>query len=468
MQILKTMKSFHILILLSFLFVACSKKTSIPTATTSQKVESPTKPINTVVPSLRSNIIINYKVNKKSIIDTFNYVFDDFAKLPLIFPEYDATIKIKRSGSAKIDMVGKEIKMIIPMNVDVLKKTMIKDFKANGTLEMSINTTIDIDKLWGLTTKTELVNHTWLKKPTIDLGAINFPIETISNIIIDKSRTEVVKSIDQSIKQTYNLKSIIQDIASKSLTPYKLNDVFGGWMQMESDSAFFLPVKNTPQYIAGKIQLITKMNVSTTPPVYKKITPPSFNWKETINDSSQLSLPMELEYDYLTKILQDNFVGQIFKEGDKAIEILDAKVDKKDGKLQITITTKGDFNGQLSLLGIPAFNKSTSLLFIEDLDVKVKTGNVLYQAAAWLIKGKIKSKFNEMTQFSIKDNMTNLQTQVDAQAALLSKQYSIKMKIVTGIPELQNVILRPDRLNLNVGIKFKMDTDLENLGIFRE
>ncbi len=431
-------------------------------------IEAPAPaPNNFFQPNLYSYININYKINKKGLTDTFNFVLDELSKQPLVFPEYDVTTKLKRSGNVTIVVQGKEIAVTLPLDVDVLKKTFIKNFKANGTLELSFKTNFNIDKSWNLSTKTSLLAYEWTKKPKIDLGIINLPIETIANMIIGKSKLNMETNIDQSIKETYDLKAIMAEVAKYTLTPYALDSVFGGWMQMVADSAYFTPAINSANYTEGKISMKTKMNISTYPP--KEFTPslPIFAWKEFISDSSQMKFLMELEYDHLTKVARDNFVGKKFSEGGKQIEVLDVLVGKKDGKLEVTTRVKGSFNGDLSVKGVPAFDKSKRMIYANNIDVSVKTGNVLHKAAAWLLKGKIKTQLDEMLKFPIGDQMENFQAQVDEQVVAMNKKYKLNMKVKLGSIEMDNVILRPDRANAYITLKLKLDTVLENLAFFR-
>ena len=49
------------------------------------------------------------------------------------------------------------------LQVDIVKKTFIKDFKATGNLEMTFLSNFDIQKDWVLKTETMLVEHKWTK-----------------------------------------------------------------------------------------------------------------------------------------------------------------------------------------------------------------------------------------------------------------------------------------------------------------
>ncbi|MFM2392903.1 MAG: hypothetical protein RLZZ546_885, partial [Bacteroidota bacterium] len=195
---------------------------------------------------------------------------------------------------------------------------------------------------------------------------------------------------------------------------------------------------------------------------------PSFAWNDKLKDSSLVKLLMEIEYDHLTQVARKNFVGQVFTEGDRSIQILDVRVGKKDGKLQVSTDVKGSFNGTLSVMGKPIFDKSKGMLYTENIEVNVKTGNVLHSAAAWLLKGKIKSKLDEMMHFPINENIKTLQLQVDDLVKELNKKYKMELNVKLGSIDIDNIILRPDRANAYVSINLKLSTVLNSLYMFQD
>lgn len=454
-----------IVFFLTFLgLIGCSSKKSI------SKSEEKFEYEKFIAPDLYSKININYKIRKKTITDTFNFVIDEITKTPFEFPEYNVTTKLKRNGNIIAEFVGKDVLVKLPLDVEVIKKTIIKDLKANGSMEMNFISNLNIAKDWTFTTKTQMADYKWTKTPSLGIGVINLPIETISNLILKKIKGDIESSVDQSIKEAYDLRAIIQEVANMSFLPFEMDSVFGGWMQMSCDSAFMSPTFNTKEYTEGKISLKTKMNLTSQKPQNTafNVKIPNFAWDDKLKDSSRFKLLMEIDYDHLTRVARKNFVGQTFTDGDRSIQVLDVRVDKKDGKLQVSTDVKGSFNGTLSVMGKPAFNKTKGNLYAENIDINVKTGNVLYSAAAWLLKGKIKSKLDEMMQFPLNENIKNLQEQVDEQVKELNKKYKMELNVKLGSLDIENIILRPDRANAYVVINLKLSTVLNNLYMFQD
>lgn len=431
--------------------------------------ETAPEPDYFVAPDLRSTININYKIKKQTLTDTFNFVMDEMMKEDLKFDEYGATVKLKRYGNVLVEFQGKSALVTIPVQVNLVKKTFIKDFRANGNLEMTFISNFDISKDWKLSTSTIMTDHRWTKKPTIDLGIVDLPIETLANFVIRKTRGEMEKNIDASMAAEYNLPLIIQEVAKYTLTPFELDSVYGGWFQMVADSAYLTPAGNTKSYIEGKISLKTQVNVSSSRPkeeTFKAKVPP-FAWKDLVRDSSLIQLIMELDYDHMTRVARKNFAGVKFTEGGKTIEVLDVAVGKNRGKLQLTVTVKGSFNGKLILEGIPAFDKAKSLLYGSNVEVSVKTGNVLHKAASWLLKGKIKSELDKMLQFNITEHLDKVQEQVNQNVLAMNKKYKMELRADIGSIIVDNIALRPDRVNAFISVKLWLGTTLDSLFLFQ-
>lgn len=455
---------------LSFFFLPFSFLILFSCTSTKQIAQSPPQGEEIMtLPDLHSYININYKIKKNGITDTFNTVMDTIFKTPFYNAENDITTKLKRIGDVQVDIQNKSFLILLPIDVEVEKKTFIKDFKAKGSLELSIVSDLSINKNWQLSTVTKLVDHTWTKKPKLELGIFNLPIETLSNIILKRIKREIEFNIDQSIKASYDLPAIMKQVAAYTFVPFELDSVYGGWMQMVPDSTYMSSVKNTTFYSEGKISITSKMNLtSIKPSAYNNNVLPPFSWKENIKDSSLVKLILELRYDHLATIAKDKFIGQTFEEGDKKIEVLDVNIDKKDGKLQVATKVKGSLNGEISVTGIPRYNSTTGILYLTDTHVSLKTGNILHKAGVWLLQGKIRKELEKMTQFPLAEQFKTAQNQVDDQVKLMNKKYKFDLKVSLGSINIEQMILRPDRINAYIGMKMRFDTKLDNLYFFQD
>ncbi|MBK7634294.1 MAG: DUF4403 family protein [Saprospiraceae bacterium] len=135
--------------------------------------------------------------------DTFNNAISEVFKGNFDLPEYDVKLTLSKPRPASVEIEGKSVLVVVPITVNVLKKTFLADLTAKGTLEMSFVTDLDIDSLWNMKTTTKLGYHRWIEKPKLSIVGLNLPIESISDAAINRSKSVIESSIDESVRELY-------------------------------------------------------------------------------------------------------------------------------------------------------------------------------------------------------------------------------------------------------------------------
>jgi hypothetical protein len=216
----------YVLMLCLFSSISCSKKTTGAVENVNDERHTiEEKDINKLL-NEKSYITINYSLNKKGIRDTFQYFIDSYMTDPLHIPEYDLMAVFKRNASMNIEFDGRKVLIELPLSVFVKKKTFLGDIDADGDLVLSLISELNIDPLWQFSTKTRLVSHSWTKKPKLNIG-ISIPIETLSNKILERIKPEIEKNIDDNMRSGFDLKSKIQNVSNLTMSPFRLNEVYG-------------------------------------------------------------------------------------------------------------------------------------------------------------------------------------------------------------------------------------------------
>lgn len=74
-----------------------------------------------IVKNFYTDIVINYKLDKSGIIDTFNNAISDVFKSNFDIPEYDVKMTLSKPKSAAVEIEGKSILVVVPVTVNVEK-----------------------------------------------------------------------------------------------------------------------------------------------------------------------------------------------------------------------------------------------------------------------------------------------------------------------------------------------------------
>jgi hypothetical protein len=227
---------------------------------------------------------------------------------------------------------------------------------------------------------------------------------------------------------------------------------------------------NRKDETVGKITLSAKTYVSSDKPIVPPIAKtPIFVWKDKLPDSSKLNLQLDIVYSYLESIANENVKGKVYSEDGKKITINNVRITgDKQGRLVVNAEVYGSFNGTVLIKGKPYYDDSKQVLKATDVDVSIKTGNILHSAAAFLMKGKIKSEISKMLEFSLQDKIVDIQRQTDAFLADYSTKNNVKASAKLGSMRIAATVAEDTRVRSLVSITFYLHTYMENLSYFRQ
>ena len=451
---------------LIFLILSCSKKTNNISDT--QLNYGVSNDVSSLVED-KSTITINYSIANKALRDTFQFIIDSVFKEEWIIDEYKVKSKITRTAPMNIEMNNKDILVELPISILISKGTFVGNVEAKGEVLMRFVSKLDIDSMWILKTTTKLISHEWTQKPKLNVGGLNLPFEGISNLIINRAKNIVEDGIDQSIRESFNLRSMIMDITQNYAKPYQLHNVYGGWFYMIPDSAYLTGIVNKQNTINGKIMLVTRTKVSSSKPsntIFPKM--PKVAWVDKLKDSSRINLLMDFSYSYLDSIANAAYKGQSFEESGKRITIQNVRVGPMGKKLQITARVSGSFNGDILLVGQPQYNKNLQIIKINDANISVRTNNVITSTAAWLLKGKINKELQKMTEFAVHEKIKNAQQQLDKMVDDYYQPYQMQVTVRIDEPDIPLFQPRAEFLTASISTKLYIHTLFKDLSFFRD
>ncbi|MCB0646772.1 MAG: DUF4403 family protein [Saprospiraceae bacterium] len=455
--------SILLLCLIATTYQSCKTKSLPPVAATNTIDYDYNKVITE-----KSLITINYSLYNKGIRDTFEVIIDTIFAEEWDFPEYDIKANLKRSGQMKVELVNNQILVDLPAEITLTKDSFLGRLKANGTATLQFVSTLNIGSDWTMRTTTKLVGNQWTKKPKLTIGIANLPIETISNAAIDKVKPLIEEGIDQSIADNFDLKSTMMDVTKKMNTPIKLHDLYGGWMYMVPDTAYMTGIKNKQGISAGQIAIQAKTVVSSAKPDVTKFPKlPYLIWKNTLADTSRLSLQMDFNYSFLDSIAREKIVGQTITESGKTITVTNVKTGPLGQDLAITVTTTGSYKGDIIISGRPKYDKQLQILSVPNASVSVRTGNVLHQAAAWLLQGKIKSELQKALEFPLHDKLQLAQASIDQFIDDYYNPYNMTVTAKINKIDLSDLSPRAEKVTTTISSGMYINVLFKDLSFFR-
>ena len=227
-------------------------------------------------------------------------------------------------------------------------------------------------------------------------------------------------------------------------------------------------IRNEEDWSRGNLTVHTKTKITDHNPneVIPGLKLPDFSWEEELDDTSHINIVMDVSYENINGYLKQNFVGQTFSNDGKNITIEDIHLRSSGDKLVADAKVSGSFNGDLQISGKPIFDNDKEAFYTEDIDVQVKTKNILHKAGAWIAKGKIKNKLQELLYFSISDNLNAVQEKVNNEVGKYSKAGQLDLKADIKRVMVNKFVLSPDKIHAFVTLNVYLEAAIQDMRVF--
>lgn len=414
---------------------------------------------------LSSQIVINYRLEKKTLQDTFNTGIDEALSEEFFIPEYDLIMKLSKPDIAQVEIEGKKNLVVVPVKVWLEKKTFLTTVKAKGTLEMTFLSQFDIDSLWQLRTDTDLSFHRWIEKPKLDIAGIHIPITLISDSVLKRSKSLIENTIDNAIRDNFLLKDKMGELLSVFHQPQQFSPTLRAWLQFKPQKFELSPVVNSQYTARGKIHIQGTTLFTTYKPEQKGGKPilPRVFWNESIQDSSVIRIVSDIKTYDINSMLKENIEGKTFASDGKSITLSDMVTNCDYQNLRITASVQGSFNGKMYITAFPQYDKNAHRFQIKIGDIKFKTKNIFHSAAAWIGQSKIKNEFEKKLVFQIDEQVNDVQKAINSYTEALRENYDMDLNIRLGSIEIDKFTLYPGQIEAVLVARAHIDAHIKDL-----
>jgi hypothetical protein len=279
-----------------------------------------------------------------------------------------------------------------------------KEFNLNGviTLQSEVNLTN-----WRLHTKTELKSLDWKESPSMVLMGKNVPITYIINPAISLFRSKIEKKIDESIEKSMDFKPNVLEALEKICTPFEMSQTYSSWLRITPLEIYTTVAKLKSDTFVLDMGMKCNMETLIGTKPNTKYDKNKIILKPVTQIPQQINTNIAAISTYLeaSKIMTQNFKGQVFGSGNKKVSVQNVTLWHKNGKLVIALDVLGSVNGMIYLSGIPQYNEKNKEIYFEHLDYVLDTKDKLIRTASWLAQGIILRKIDAHCRYSIQSNL---------------------------------------------------------------
>lgn len=450
-------------LLIMFLFPFCK---------TASYTDAPKPPENynpADEPPLISNLVIPVSISMQDLGNSLNSRLSGKA----LFEDYSYTdngndglmLTVWKSQDFTMFLSGNTLKYRLPLKLWMKKNLLVTDAEAEAELALNMKTTFSINEDWSLSTQTDVEYHEWLSKPRLKTGIGDINIETLANLVLNRSKKNLSQTLDRFVSQQLTLKPYVQDAWNALQEPILLDSTYRMWVKTTPTSIGMTPVNSDWNNIKAKIavECLNDVTFGEKPWFRENSSLPNLQHLADAPDDFQVRVATDVPFPEAERIAKNMMTGQVFESGKNKVKIEDIQLWGNNDRLVVNAKLSGSFNGNIYFIGKPEYNPLKNQIEVKDLDFHIDTRSFLMRSAAWLFSGTIKNQMKKAMVFPLDENIKELKASVQQSLAHYELQPGVLLTGTVDSVTVENTRVTPTSIRVNLFSKGKLNVDVKGL-----
>jgi len=345
------------------------------------------------------------------------------------------SVEVLRAGPAVITAANDFVYVSLPVQLS-FGYGMFTTAPLRTDLRFKAKITPTID--WRL--KTELY-YTGLSDglaESVKLGPLTLKPRSMIEGVMQPVQKLLAPIINTKVNEAVRLREKIAPLWQSAFTPVLVDKNFSAWLKLAPEKVVLGPLQTANNKLHFSVGLVTAAEITLGPmPAAVPARPlPAAQQLTAVDNQFHIRLATDIFFADFVKALNPLLLNQTFGD-DKKITVRSFTLKGEDGKLVITLTSTGDFEGELTLIAKPVYNPQLNMLSFENVDFDTKNAGLFIGVGSWL--------FNDTIRDTIKEKLNS---------SVVSKLESTRLKAssaLAGVPLGEHILLSGSVSSLKLG-----------------
>ncbi len=358
------------------------------------------------------------------------------------------SVTVLRTGPVAVAAADNFIHVTLPVQV-TFKYGFYESYPLRAGLRFK--TRVQVAPDWRLKTELYYTGLSDTTADTIKLGPLSLNLRSLMEGITQPVQRLLAPIIDSKVNDAVQLKAKVTPLWQNAFTPILINKEFNTWLKLTPERIVMSPLLAANNQIRLSIGVITGAEISVGPkPVAVPVRAlPPVQQLTTFDKNFHIQLGADIFFNDLVTALNPVLLDKTFGE-DKKITVKKFNLTGDGGRLVVLLTTSGDFDGELTILAKPVYNRQNNTLTFEEVDFDTKNSGWLISAGSWLFSSAIRSTIKEKLDSAVAEQLEN--ARLKASTALSSLRLAERVRLTGAVKSLSlgEAAVQQDRLSVQV------------------
>lgn len=361
-------------------------------------------------------------------------------------------VRVYKADRIRLRMQGTYIFVSVPMSIWVKYDAGITEVEARGKIDVDLRTTYSFKPDWSLATQTEITNHRWIEKPTIQVIGVSLPVGAVADLVLQNTKKRISREIDEAVTEYFTLNKVVADTWKSLFQPSLASPEYSAWLAVNPTSIGMTPIQvhadtcSTTLVVEAK----PKVLIGDKPSGQKIVQLPSYTQLSAQTPGFEIHLGADVPFVRAQELARKAVEGETYTSGKRAVTVQDIELFGQDDQLIVQVRMTGSYNGSVYLKGKPVFNQTLNAIEIQDLDFTLETRNFLVKGGAWLLKSTLRKRLQETMDFYLQYNMDAAKKALQDQLNAFTLDQGFRIRASVQALEIGGVELTKDGFMVDV------------------
>ncbi len=420
----------------------------------SKKLERPMEKYNAILESRVSYLNIPISIDVQSLEQSIDRDMDGVIYEDKDINDDGTMMRLEKQGAINIEADTSQLIYQLPLKVWIKYDAGITYVEGEGIIKLDFLTKYSISPGWELQTLTSIEEYEWIEKPKLRLAGLNFSVGFLGDLIVRNSRVPITRTIDTMVKENLNLSDRIKETWKQLQEPILVAEEYNTWLTVNPIDIGMTPIETKDRQISTTILIESKPSVSVGPrpsAISGAAFLPPFKYADGVVDEAfALLVSAQISYDEAERLAKEEAAGETYEYGKRSFTVEDINLYGQEKELVVDVLLSGSYNGNIYLTGQPEYDERQNAIVIKNLKYTLKTRNVLFKTAGWLLKSTFKNKIEETLNFYLDYNLESAKTQLKQQLSSYNITNGVLLNGELNDLAIKDAVLTPAGMQVDV------------------
>jgi len=358
------------------------------------------------------------------------------------------TVTVTRNGQVGVTAADDYINLYVPVQL-VFSNAFSRSYPLPAGLRFKARLQVTAD--WRIVTELYYSGLSEGLADTIKLGPLSLKPKGAVEGITQPVQRLLAPMVDAKVNDAVRLREKVAPLWTGAFTPTLVSREFSTWLKLTPERIAMSPIRATDNQVRLAIGVIAgaELIVGPQPPGTPPRPLPPVKITTAIDPNFNLQLGVEVRYADLVAALQPVLIDKTFGT-DSKVTVKAFSLKGSEGRLVVTLTTTGDFDGELTILARPVYNPTENALTFEEVDFDTRDAGWLVTAGSWLFGSGIRGTIKEKLDSAVAEKLAEARRKAGAALATVRLADHVTLSGVLTALSPGPATVFDDRLTLQV------------------